>query len=389
MFWLLVSAAALAQDPAPGSVTLRVAVHRDAGTVHAIAADGAAGQCTVVGAALHCPAIGPVRFRYGPGGPWALVGDTELAPGTAGVAVVWAADREADRARIAPDVVTAEVVAELFVRSADREVLAPSGPLFADLLALIDHPDPAVRRALPDALLPYWRHTASDPFPADAPPVVPPGTIGRLAADPDPAVRRRLASRLRDLQVPGEPLMNEATAALLTLSAEGGRIQKAAFASLAVRARGGDAPAVDAWNAALQRVTTPGPPGRAAANTLAALAHQLEPGPGIDPSVAVQRTAVCQLERVWTAWRDDVPFDPALVERLLRETEGVSPELVRAWGRSDPAGLAAVIHRWEPSPPHSDRYGIVARALAESEDSALRSLAGDSLSPGSETPAAE
>jgi hypothetical protein len=376
---------AVAPGPAPvGSVTLRVGVLREAGTIYEIAADGAAGQCTVVAQTLHCPAAGPVTFRWGPGGPWALVGDTVLAPGTEGTAVVWAAPRPDDEAKLAPGVVTPAILRDLFVRTSEHPIQPPSAALLDGLVALVDHPDPRVRRELPDALLPFWRHTASDPFPLESPVVLPAGLVTRLAADEDDVVRRRLASRLRDLQTPGEPPADEATAALLALSSEGGKVQRAAFASMAVRARAGEQPALATWFTALDRVTTPGPPGRAAANTLAALAKQLEPGPDVDPSLAVERTSIAQLERVWTvwkAWRAHVPFEPHLAERLLHETEGVSPELVKTWAARDPEGVASVVRRWEPRAPHSERYGIVVRALSESTDPALQALVADSLSP--------
>jgi hypothetical protein len=387
--WFVPTASA---DPPPvGSVALRVAVHRDAGTVLDVAADGAAGQCAVSDATLRCPAVGPVTFRWGPGGPWALVGDTVLEPGSDGVAVVWATGREADEERLlaAP---TAATVADLFVRTGDHPVGPASERLFAELLALVDSDDVAVRRLLPDALLPYWRHTASDPYPAEGPSVTPDGLITRLSQDPDKKVRQALASRLHDLLAPGEPLADEASAALLAMSGEGGAVQRAAFGSLAAQARTGEVPAVDAWRSALARVVEPGAAGKAAANTLAALASQLAPGPDVDPRLALARTAQAHLEKVWVvwkAWKDSVPFDPELARRLLVETEGLSPALVKAWGTADPAGLKAVLERWEPREPHSDRYRMVVRSLADVPDSELRSMAGDSLSPGPAAPEPE
>ncbi|MEQ1507397.1 MAG: hypothetical protein ABMB14_34530 [Myxococcota bacterium] len=366
MLWLLPVATAGA-EPA-GSVVLAVSVHREAGSVYEIAADGAAGICAVEGATIRCPAIGPVTFRWGPGGAFALTGDTVLAPGATGTAAVWAAADPPGTERLRPEVATPEDVRAMFRRTGDHPVPVPSAAAFAALLALHDHPDPLVRREVIDALMPYWRHTASDPFPMEAPQVVPPGLLTALGHDPDPAVRRRLAARLRELRAPGDPLSTEATMLLLALAADGGGVQRAAFASLSVKAREGDVPAIEAWQAALDRVRTPGPPGRAAANTLAALATTLEPGPDVDPVQAVTATAAFQLERtwaVWKAWREEVPFDAVIAARMLRETVGMSPSLIKRWAADDPDGFAGLLAAWEPIAPHSDRYLAVVRAAGD------------------------
>jgi hypothetical protein len=125
----------------------------------------------------------------------------------------------------------------------------------------------------------------------------------------------------------------------------------------------------------MRRVATPGAAGRAAANTLGHLAGVLEPGPEVDPVEAVERVFVFHRERtwnVWAAWRDDVPFDAVRAEVLLRETEGLSPQLLRHWADSDPEGLAGVLERWEPSAPHSPRFRLVAGTLRQVEDARIR-----------------
>jgi hypothetical protein len=390
--WLLASNLAHGVEPSGDtpsgttpSATLSLAVHRDAGTVASIAADGAAGQCVIAGQALHCPASGPVTFRWGADPAWVLVGDLVLQPGEVGTATVWAseASRAAELERLAGPV-DAALVRELFLRTGDHEVPVPSAQMWARLLDLARHSDDRVRRVVVDALLPYWRHTASDPFPAGGPPVVPPGLLVELSEDPSRLVRRRLASRLRDVVAPGQPLAEVANQVLLHLATEQERgVQRAAFASLAVRARRGESPGLEAWQAALDRVTLPGSPGRAAANTLAGLATELSPGPEVDPALAIARTAEVHLERVWNlwkAWRSDVPFEPLVAERLLRETVGVSAVLFRSWAEDDPAGLAALLRRWEPRAPHSDRYVYLVRSLMEPVPSALAPLVADTLS---------
>jgi hypothetical protein len=382
------------------SVTLRIGVHREAGPVHDVAVDGAAGQCAVTVEALECPATGPVTFRWGPGGDFVLTGDTTLSPGESGTAWVLAPDasRAAERARLAAP--TPQDVRDLFVRTGDHPVPVPSIGMLEDLFALARHRDPLVRREVVDALVPWWRHTASDPLPPGAPPIVPEVLLHELARDPDLVVRRRLASRLRDLREPGEPLAEEATRVLLELAAEGGSVQRAAFASLAARTRdaqvsdldAADGPLLEAWAAALAGVSTPGPPGRAAAKALVTLAAVVDPA-RVDPVEAVHRTAATHLERtwsVWTAWREHVPFDRALVDRLLRETIGWSPTLVRHWSETAPEELAAAMVAWEPTPPHSDRYTGMLRAFRDADHPALAPLRRpDNLSPDTPTPPAE
>jgi hypothetical protein len=372
------SMAALAQEP----VTLWVAVHRAAGTIYDVAADGAAGQCSVADQTIHCPADGPVTFRWGPASPYELVGDTVLAPGGQGTATVWARDgsRAEARERVRPERVTPEDVRDIFVRTGDHPIDVPSAALFDDLLALAEHPDPKVRREVVDSLMPYWRHTASDPLPPGAPAVVAPTVLVALAQDDEIRVRRRTAFWMRDVRDP--ELSASVTVLLLGLAGEGGSVQRTAFASLSARARDGRTPALQTWAAALGRVSTPGPPGRAAANTLGALAAELQPG-DVDAREAIELVAAHHLERTWVVWRqwsDAVPFDAELAERLLRQTVGMSPPLVRAWADGAPADLAALLRRWEPRRPHSERYRMVARILADHSAAEIRAVLDDSLS---------
>ena len=63
------------------------------------------------------------------------------------------------------------------------------------LETLTAHPDPLVRRAAIEGLVPFIRHTVSDPFEAEAPELLQPGWILRLSQDPDIRVRRRLGGR--------------------------------------------------------------------------------------------------------------------------------------------------------------------------------------------------
>ena len=98
-----------------GTATLHVGVHREAGDVYDIAVDGAAGLCTASPTRISCPADDPVTFRWGPGGDWALVGATQVAPEEVGVAFVLATEesRKAELAQLA-GAVNRDVVQALF-----------------------------------------------------------------------------------------------------------------------------------------------------------------------------------------------------------------------------------------------------------------------------------
>jgi len=343
---------------------LHVGVHREAGTILNIAADGADGQCWTARERLLCPASQPVTFRYGGDGDWVVVGESVVAPGATGVAFVLAdpAARADEITRLARGTVTADDVRDLFVRTGDHPVAPPSMEMLDALFALVDHPDSAVRKAVIDALVPWWRHTASDPLPADAPQLVPGGLITGLARDRDHRVRRRLANRLREVNEPGEPLQAEAREALVLLASQVGGVQRAATTSLSLQARAGRANAVQTWQLSMERVTTPGPPGRAAANSLGRLAAELEPSDVVDPERAIELVFVHHRERtwnVWGAWRHHVPFDADRLARLLRETEGAHRGLLRHVQEHHPEELQDILASWEPAQPHSERYRMI------------------------------
>ncbi len=390
---------------APDAAVLWVAVHREAGILHDVAADGASGQCVVHDAWIRCPAgSGPVTFRWGPAdradwrlyaqeadGTWSL-GPVVVAPGTGVAAVVLTdeASRAAEIARLAPAVVTAEEVRQQFVRTGDHPVFPPSPAQLAALSALVEHPDRLVRRELPDALLPWMRHTAQDPLPPGGPPIVPPGTLARLARDPDPAVRRRIAGRLRDVR-DGDAASAEVASALTHLVSTGGGAQRAALVSMGSRSKEGSAPAIDAWRVARVRMRDPGPPGRAAIKTLAALASELEPGGEVDPAEAIRDCVTLHPERawaLWSAWRRHVPLEPDLALVLLRDTVGWSPGLLSWWAKADADALEAVFLAWEDGPPHSERYLDLLAGLALLPDPRWARLRGDKLSDPSDPPPA-
>lgn len=349
------------------TVTLWVGVHADAGGVNDIAADGAAGVCAVAPSRIVCPATGPVTFRWGPGGPWALTGDTTLAPGERGVAFVLADDAtggDVERALRAGEV-TADDVRTAFAVGAP----APSrGGLDALAEVAVADPRADVRRAAVEALQPYTWRASWGPLPGTAPVPLPEGWLPRVIGDRDRAVRRQAAALAGELRaVADEPLAAalaaEAQAAVVAAMRDPDAKVRAAGLRAASRAVRGDLlPAEAAWRDALARVPAPGAAGRAACGTLARLARSAEPGAVVDPAVAVELTLAHHPElawRVWAAWRDEVPFRRDWALQLLRTTIGANDALVRHWAEHDRAAFAEVVAAWEPGEPHSERWRVI------------------------------
>ncbi len=384
MWWVLVAAAA-----PPQTATLHVGIHREAGGVYQVAADGAAGQCAIGPSRVSCPASGPVTFRWAGDNQFALSGASVVEPGDVGVAFVLATEhiRAPERAELEAQPLGPDTVERLFVRTGDNAVPVPSPLMVQDLVGLAEHPKPAVRRVVVDALVPFWRHTASDPFPPSAPELLPGGLLFRMSRDPDWKVRRRIANRIRELHEPDARVATDATVALTALLLdERPPVRRAAAASLHHAVKNEAIAAELSWEYALERVKTPGPPGRAAANTLGRLAGQVEPGPRVDPSLAVLLVFEHHTERtwnVWRKWRAHVPWRADWMEVLLRETVGLDKRLLSHFARTQPGELAECFTRWEPAPPHSARFEVAQRWLGEMDHPALRaSLALGERAPG-------
>jgi len=361
-----------------GTATLHVAVHRDAGTVYDIAADGASGQCVVLGTSwVACPASGPVSFRWGGDGEWGLEGDSAVHPGQTGTAFVLPAPElgAERRARLAEGPVDAALVRELFLRTSDREIPPMTSGLFEDFLGLAEHQDWRVRRAFVRSLVPYARHTASDPFPSDAPSRIPRGLLIRLSQDPDRRVRRRTAALFRELG-PEDPRTAEANVALKGLVADRNPgVRRVAVAVMT----GSESEPLEAWRAALTRVESEGAPGRAACNGLAKLHRYVDPAE-VDADGALALILAHHPERAWrywAAWRVELGYDAVRAEYLLRDTVGLSQKLLRYWATENPEQLAATVARWEPEEPHSDRFRVVAGWLdAHALEPGLRAALG-------------
>jgi hypothetical protein len=310
-----------------------------------VAADGAAGQCLLSLSRLTCPATDPVTFRWGPGGDWALHGDTVLAPGGSGVAFVLDPVSKA-----ALDGATAE----------------------AEHAA-----DPIVRREAIEALQAWTWRSAGGPLPSTAPVPLPDGWLLARSDDGDWRVRRAvvdLATWMRD-----ERRAAEVEATLQKLADDRNpKVKKAAIASLSRAARADMVNAIDAWEVAMEGVHEPNARGRAAAGSLARLSTELT-AEEVDPVAAVEvllHEKPEQAWRVWAAWRDDVPFRDDWVLLLFRETNGLHRGLVRTWAERNPKELAAAVTAWEPSAPHSERYDVLAAWLSDTDDPALRAALG-------------
>ena len=361
---------------APDYATLRVGVHKKAGTVYDIAVDGAAGHCNVAPAVISCPAKGPVTFRWGPTGSWEFSGDTVVEPGETGVAFVMARedDRFEERARLHRKWVNARIVRQLFVRTGDNAPPVPSRGMVEDLLALADHPDPAVRREVVEGMYPFIRDTASDPFSPVAPELIGAGYLLKLSLDVDPAVQRRLGQLLRE--VPPGPLAVEAAQAIRNLVVDDNRsVRRVGISLLTQAARNELMPPEETWVEAISRVQDPYGPGQFAAGTLARLGAVLEPSATVDPVEAVSLTVTYHKEkawRVWRAWQQHVPFNAAWAEMLFRDSMGLSQGLLLHWSQENPDALAGVISRWEPVGPHSRRFELAQTYLVNVEHSGLR-----------------
>lgn len=374
---LLLVGALVSARGAQGAATLHVGVHRAAGTLSAIAADGAAGQCVSGPARVSCPADGVVTFRWAGDDRFELVGDVDALPGEVATAWVLARDETVVSERIALQTPTESVVRRVFVGASGAEPVPASRALVDDLIGLTRHPDPLVRRGAVEGLVPWWRRTASDPLEADAPEILPPGLIVTLAADDDTRVRRTLARNLRDIRSPS--LQTEAWNAMMRFEADRPPVERAALASMNSMVRSGRAPAEEAWARAMRAAADPGPPGRAAANTLAWLARELTPSSDVDPATAVETVLARHPERawkVWYAWRAHLPFDPGRADTLLRRTVGLHAGLLRTWATQDAAGLARLVRAWEPAPPHSERFAEAGAALSDVDDVLLREALG-------------
>lgn len=363
-----------------GTAVLHVAIHREAGAIHDIAADGAAGQCVVLGTTrIACPANGPVHFRWGGGGTWELTGDSTVEPGSTGTAFVLARNGTFEDTLALLEDPSEELVRDVFLRTGANPIAPPSRAMVERLVELASHPDWRIRTMVTRSLMPYVRHTSADPFPPGGPTLVPEGLLIRLATDVDPRVRRRAAHLIRELSRE-DPRIEERKAAIVEMKVDRNRsVRRLATVLERQVALEGEAEAIEAWNGAVTRIRKPGAPGRAAANSLAVLHGRVEREPRQvqDALSTVLRFHPERGWRVWAAWRQEIPFDAVNAEFLLRETIGLSQPLLRHWATNSPQELAAILERWEPQEPHSERWRVIGAWVdPKAEDPRLRAVLG-------------
>lgn len=324
-------------------VTLWVGVPVEAGDVWDIVAEGATGTCQVGPSRLTCPATGLVTFRWGPDDDRMIVGQFALAPGERGLAWALTEQERADLDRWRTDALGAE--------------------------------DALTRKDALYALRP-WTWQATGPLPATSPPPIPAGFLAAAARDREWTVRRALVELCRDVRDPDGALEQELFDVLASLTDDPDRrVAKAASAAMAAAARTDRVPAEQAWERAYAAVADPGPAGRSAALTLAKLGVVLPAGGAVDPESAVARTLATHPEqawRVWAGWKDSVQYHDDWVRTLLATTVSLNQGLVKHWAKYDADHLARAIASWEPAAPHSERFRVLGRWLAETPNDELR-----------------
>ena len=93
--------------------------------------------------------------------------------------------------------------------------------------------------------------------------------------------------------------------------------------------------------------------------------------------MAVARCLLFQPERawrVWSAWKDDVRFDPNWADTLLHDTNGLDRGLIAHWATTSPEMFAEVLAHVHIS--DSDRMRILKDALVDAKDERVRAAIG-------------
>lgn len=359
------------------TVSWSVAPHRELPaqvTADALRVDGARGPCAVVAAQLVCEADGPATVAWAHTDGWAVTGDLTLAPGATGRLWVVADDgaRSQIEAALRDPLVTAEQVTGAFCRTGADLPLPPSAGMLDALADLVDHPDPRVRAAVVEALFLLVTPASFGAFAEDLGPPLLDDVIVRLAADPSPLVRTRLAAMAREFG-PGT-MTPDVLAALSALTTDPvAKTRRAAMASTGLAAASRTYDPRAAWDQAVAALADPGPAGRAAVGTVTRLARALPAG-SVDPTEAVRTAAAFHPERAWAAWaawRHAVPLDEALLTYLLDRSLGLSPTLMRHFAETDPDGLARVITAWSAGDDDPRRQALGA-LLIEADAPSLR-----------------
>jgi len=372
MLVLFLSAAMASQ------ITLQVGVYRGAGSLSDIVIDGEVPICEETPTELHCQSASPLTWRWHGDSAWELVGDMPVEPGQTGHAWILAADatRTEQQQTLASDNVTAQQIRDLFVRTGDHHPDPPSSSMLQELVELTTHRDKAIRREVVTAMQPWFAGTPQDPMARTAPLFFDESLLMRFARDSDPGVRRRLLHILRDLHPSVSRDLAHTIMVRLTRDRHAG-VRRAAMATLRQMPRLNIMTDEEVWKRAFQVLPDPGPPGRAACNTLASLAKRLPVSNSVNPAQAIRLTLKRhpgRAWRLWTAWRKQVPLTASMGRYLLLHTVGLSEPLFKTWAKEQPALLTSLLQEWEPQAPHTGRWHTIRSWLANVQDTDLRVL---------------
>jgi len=392
--WLLIPSAL------GGTAILHVSVPHAAGTTADVAVPDGVGPCARDQAYVRCDTDVPVRFRWSGDAAWALHGELQVAPGQTARAFVLRAPSEPDPLAdwlrdLAHDTdIDRHDLDELRKRTVYTSDWTPPPPSRAALdahLALLHHSDARVRREALEGLHPWVAGTPFDPTPRAAPSPLSAADLDALAGDPDTGVRRRVARILRDAR---DDIPRPQVARLLRLLLDDPHpgVRRAAIVALPGAVDRHALEPLQAWSLALERIPQPAPPGRAASNQLASLRGRLERAgllDQVDIEAALERVLEHHPERawrVWRTWRSELPIRPDWIRRLLADTVGMDPTLVRHWQSVDPAALDQASEGWSPT-RHPERQELLRRLRSESGGAEVGDSSGDdSLSAPSEGP---
>ena len=361
---------------APGVATLEVGVHRAAGDLASVVAEGADGPCERLESTIQCPASGSVTFRWEGSDAFSLQGVDKVYPGEKGVAYVLASETSCASSRdtLQAEWITAEQVLEMFVQIGDQVPPVPCLGMIDDLAHLTRHPKRDVRRAAVDALFPLMRDTASDPFWLHAPDIVPAGILLGLTQDSDRGVRRRTALLLREGQ-PGELDMERQVALRILATDPITPVRRPAIAALPRAVQLDFMPGELAWHEALGRVPLRAGAGRAAVGALARMSKLVEVSETVVPETALDLAMRYHPERAWvfwSAWREHIPFHSGRAERLLLYTVGLNEPLLTYWSSRFPNELRQVVDEWYRKRGMTERFKLAQRFLTDVEDAELR-----------------
>lgn len=284
---------------------------------------------------------GPVRLA--PDFPAALLAPAGSRADETEFLATIAEDRSVDRHEILR-------LRQLVVYTGEWTPPTPDEAMLRAHIALLEHPDPRVRREALEGLHPWLAGTPFDPLPMNAPMVLDGAALDRLLDDPDPGVRKRLARILRDAR-PAMPRDQVRAHLERLLRDPHAGVRRTALVALPDAVDREVLPAVDAWAHIVGFLPRSRPDGRAACNQLARMRSRLaRAGAQVDVEAAFEQVLRHHPERgwrVWSAWRRELPVREAWMARLLDDTVGLDRALIRHWHETAPEVLDRALERWQ------------------------------------------